>query len=87
MTHCRYCKPFEPYIIDGIKIERVRASPTFKLIVYFTFGKILVQAQCYMPSHVRAAHDQVARNPKVIKRIEMHDHEGCIDTIWDNTWS
>ena len=32
------------------------------------------------------AFDHVARDPRVIRRIEVHDHEGCVETIWDAAW-
>jgi hypothetical protein len=41
---------------------------------------------CHNPQHARDAHNRVARNPKVIDRIELHDHEGSIETIWSRSW-
>lgn len=77
MTHYRIC---------GYDIPLVDPSGPYRLVVVFTHGRELVQAQGYNPAAVRAAERGVARNPRVIERIELRDDEGPLETLWSRTW-
>ncbi len=59
----------------------------YSLVAIKTFGEEHIQRQGHNPSEVRAAHLNISRNPKVIRRIELRDHEGPIETVWDKTWT
>ena len=68
------------YVICGFR------DPPYKLVVVFTHGATKVLHRSHSPVEARAAHDRVSRNPKVIERIELHDHEGVLETIWNKNW-
>jgi len=74
--------------IMGFDIKEVQPIPAgpYRLVVRFTFGKETVQASGHNPCEVRAAERTVARNPKVIDRIELRDSCGCLETIWSRHW-
>lgn len=76
----------EPYIIDGVTIERVRAHRPYALMVDFTFGKTLEIERGHDPKKVAEAHNRVARNPKVIDRIYLTDSCGTLMTFWSKEW-
>ena len=70
----------KPYVIDGFPIERVG---TYRLVAIFQHGPIKTIATSDDPAEARTAEHTVARNPEVIRRIELHDSGGPIETIWD----
>lgn len=58
----------------------------YRLLVHWQDGRTTVQAQGHNPVEVRRAEAQVSRNPRAIRRIELHDSGGCVDAIWDASW-
>jgi hypothetical protein len=40
------------------------------------------------PTICREAESRIARNPKVVQRIELRDAFGteCLETLWDSSW-
>jgi hypothetical protein len=63
------------------------AHPTlnYRLIVHWHDGRVICEAQSDCADDLRQAH-QVARNPRSIKRIELHDRSGVLATIWASHW-
>lgn len=78
----------KPYNICGVDIERVNVPGPYVLLVKFTDGDRWKEIERgHNPNVVYAAHNKVARNPRVIDRIEFHDGTGCLETIWSRDWT
>ena len=60
-------------------------SEPYSVIVYWRDGRMEVVARSHNPC-VLAEAPTVARNPAAIRRIEMHDLTGCLETVWDASW-
>jgi hypothetical protein len=76
----------QPYIIDGITIERVAPKGPYSLVIVWKHGVESVQANGHNPQLVRAAESQITRNSRVISRIELRDLTGPLETIWAADW-
>ena len=58
----------------------------YTLVAVFTHGHEVPVKSGHCPVEVREAERRVARNPQAIKRIELRDLDGCLETIWANDW-
>lgn len=74
------------YRICGYEIPVINPGP-YNLVVIFTNGREKVIHNSHNPQEAWAAHERVTRNIAVIQRIELRDHEGCLETIWDKDWN
>lgn len=61
-------------------------SYPYTLVAIFVQGHEIHVQSGHNPMEVRAAAERVSRNPKVIRRIELRDLTGVLETIWANTW-
>lgn len=58
----------------------------YELRIIWKDGRVTVQRRGWNPSFVREGKENISFNEKVIQSIELHDHEGCVDKIWDASW-
>lgn len=73
------------YSLMGFEVPQVKPA-AYWLLVKFVGGREHVQGASDNPTTARAFESQVTRNRKVIDRIELHDTDGCLDTIWSRDW-
>lgn len=71
------------YVIDGFEIELIDPRPaTYQLVATMMNGREVVIGESDNPAEARTYESRVARNPAVVKRIELRDKESSIDAIW-----
>lgn len=59
--------------------------PPYRVIVTWQNGTRTIVAESPNPTELAGA-PTVSRNPRVIKRIEIHDLTGPLETVWDASW-
>lgn len=75
------------YMIDGFEIELIdHRSRAFQLVATMMNGREVVIGESEDPVEAYSYESRVARNPAVVKRIELRDRESSIDAIWDASW-
>lgn len=70
--------------VMGFDIPEYRSEPDgpYSLVVIWNDGRETIQARGHSPMGVREAESTIARNPRVISRIELRDSGGLLETIW-----
>lgn len=58
----------------------------YSLQVLWQDGRRTTQLTGHDPMAIRRAENQIARDPRVIARIELWDLDGRLDTLWDYSW-
>lgn len=57
----------------------------YRVWVEWRDGRRTCEAQSDNPTDLRGA-PMIARNPRAINRIEVHDRTGCLETVWASHW-
>lgn len=55
--------------------------------IHLQTGAFLDKPYGHDPLTVRREHADVVRDPRKVKRVEMHGKEGLIETFWDSSWN
>ena len=58
----------------------------YRLLCHWQDGRVTVEAQGHNPVEVADAEFRIARNVSIIRRIELHDNIGCLESLWDASW-
>jgi hypothetical protein len=58
----------------------------YRIIIFWKDGRRTTAAESHAPTALAGA-PMVARNARVIRRIELHDLTGSLETIWDASWT
>jgi hypothetical protein len=61
------------------------STKPYTIVVWWRDGRRTIAAASHNPMSL-AAVPMVARDPRVIQRIELHDLDGCLEAIWDASW-
>lgn len=59
---------------------------SYRILVHWKSGLTTTAASSDDPTLLAGA-PTVSRNPRAIRRIELHDRSGCLEAIWDASWS
>lgn len=59
----------------------------YSLIVFWQDGRREIVAEGHDPPAVSRQERTIARNAAVIRRIELHDLTGCLETLWAADWN
>jgi hypothetical protein len=70
------------------------STKPYTIVVWWRDGRRTIAAASHNPMSLAASHNpmslaavpMVARDPRVIQRIELHDLDGCLEAIWDADW-
>jgi hypothetical protein len=57
----------------------------YRIVVEWRDGRRTIEATSDDPTALKGA-PTIARNPRSINRIELHDTTGCLETIWASHW-
>lgn len=57
----------------------------YSVVVFWQDGRRTIAAESHSPPELAGA-PMVARNPAAIRRIEIHDLHGSLETVWDANW-
>jgi hypothetical protein len=60
---------------------------TYKLVTIWQDSRRKIVVETDDPVYARACTSRVSYDPRNIARIELHDHEGRLETLWAATWN